>query len=297
MNSNELALLTEKNNLSKIDFAKDEMIGYKGEEIDDPGIYIIKSGQVLAGDEVLVAGDCICSESLIDDLPTYKDTIISLGDGDEPTMCIFISLKSFTNVLGDQNRLLNNGEVSNNYKKSMSQKMINTLLSNARLDDLEKIRIIGSGTFGKVWLVKHNASENMLALKIQKKIILITHKQSKSAKREKILMEMLDHPFIVNMKAAFQDAENLYMLLTVYPGGELFEYLSLNGTPGLDEDVSKFFSAGIFEALDYMHMKNIVYRDLKLENIVLDSDGYGVIIDLGFGELLFYQDIYTNPFD
>ena len=283
---NELALLVSQRHLNVISFEKEEIIGQQGEQMIDPGIYIITFGKILVGDNTLIAGDYFCAESLLSSKPMFEHTIKSLGDGNEPTKCIFISLKSFISVLGEQNRLMMaRGKSVRKLKIDKDIDEDNLIYSKVELQHLKKIRIIGSGTFGKVWIVKHVESKKALALKVQKKVQLLELKQYESVIREKNIMEMLDHPFIIRMFSAFQDEDNLFILLKMYSGGELYNRMQHRGRDGMSEEVAKFYAAGVFEALDFMHLRHIVYRDLKPENVVLDADGYIVIIDMGFGEI------------
>ena len=71
----------------------------------------------------------------------------------------------------------------------------------------------------------------------------------------------------------------------LYPGGELYSMVHQKKTDGIVKSAAQFYGAVILEALDFLHRNNIVYRDLKPENVMLDADGYCVLVDLGFGEL------------
>jgi protein kinase A len=109
-----------------------------------------------------------------------------------------------------------------------------------------------------------------------------------SAIREKEFLCHLDHPFILQLVESYQDEHNLYLLLPVIPGGELYEYLQKNKTRGrgLGNDSAAFYAACTIEALGHLHQRRIAFRDLKLENILIDEDGYGKIVDLGFAKVV-----------
>ena len=172
-----------------------------------------------------------------------------------------------------------------------------SMQEDVKFDDLERHSILGQGTFGQVWLVTTPSSGSKpYALKIQSKYELVKSQQAKGVVREKNVMTKLQHPFIINLVASYQDNQRLYMLLRLVQGGELFSYLSQNGYIGIKEEDAKFFSAGILEGLTYMHRRNIVYRDLKPENVLIDDCGYPVIVDLGFGELLCTAVIVARSF-
>jgi serine/threonine protein kinase len=95
-------------------------------------------------------------------------------------------------------------------------------------------------------------------------------------------MAKLDHPFVCKLINTFQDEACIYMLMRFVQGGELLNLIQ--GGDGVPESAAKFYAAGILEGLTHMHQRQIVYRDLKPENVLLDHDGYAVIVDFGFCE-------------
>mmetsp|Transcript_12484 Transcript_12484/g.26996 ORF Transcript_12484/g.26996 Transcript_12484/m.26996 type:complete len:827 (-) Transcript_12484:495-2975(-) len=154
------------------------------------------------------------------------------------------------------------------------------------MEDLDMIRILGAGTFGKVWLVTDKRAGGAYAMKIQVKKQLIEYNQAEGVIREKNIMELLDHPFIIKMVSSWKDDEKLYMLLKLYQGGELQSVIHTDTRDGIPEWAAVFYSANILEGLSHMHRRNIIYRDLKPENVLLDSEGYTVIVDLGFAKII-----------
>jgi protein kinase A len=117
---------------------------------------------------------------------------------------------------------------------------------------------------------------------------LLESHQIGSVKREKELLQLLSHPFILHLVSSFQDENNLYLLLPVITGGELFSQLQKRKSlgRGLPLDDAAFYSACVIEALGHFHQRNVAYRDLKLENVLIDEDGYCVIVDLGFAKVV-----------
>jgi len=157
---------------------------------------------------------------------------------------------------------------------------------NIALKDLKKHRILGVGTFGKVWLVSrvvHGKTE-AFALKIQRKRQLIQHNQVEGVIREIKTMSNLDHPFILKLVKVYQDDQTIMMLMSLVQGGELYSVMKKHKSMMLPERDSKFYAACILEGLHYMHYHSILYRDLKPENVLIDKDGYAVIVDLGFAK-------------
>jgi protein kinase X len=155
-----------------------------------------------------------------------------------------------------------------------------------QISDFDLRSTVGTGTFGRVRIVKLKGHPNRtpFALKILKKSEVIRLKQVQHVKSEKDILMMIDHPFIVTLVAAFQDTNKLYMLMEYINGGELFSYLRKEGR--LSIDASRFYTAEILLAFQYLHDRNIVYRDLKPENLLLDSEGHIKITDFGFAKIV-----------
>mmetsp|Transcript_39882 Transcript_39882/g.55427 ORF Transcript_39882/g.55427 Transcript_39882/m.55427 type:complete len:375 (+) Transcript_39882:342-1466(+) len=150
------------------------------------------------------------------------------------------------------------------------------------LADFEILDTLGTGTFGRVRLVQHKTTGQFLALKILKKHEVIRLKQVDHILSEKSILAQLNHPFIIGLYSTYQDVRNLYMLLEYSPGGEIFSHLRKSGRfPG---ETARYFVGSIILALEYMHSKDIVYRDLKPENLLLDRNGKLKIADFGFAK-------------
>jgi len=142
---------------------------------------------------------------------------------------------------------------------------------------------LGTGTFGRVRLVSYEFRKlHYFALKMLKKTEIIRLKQVEHIKAEKNILQRITHPFIVTLFASFQDEKNLYMLMEYIIGGELFSQLRKVGR--FSNDTSRFYAAEIVLALEYLHEKNIVYRDLKPENLLIDREGHMKITDFGFAK-------------
>jgi serine/threonine protein kinase len=116
----------------------------------------------------------------------------------------------------------------------------------------------------------------------KKKILKL--KQVEHIWNEKKCMEKASSGFIIKLHKTFQDDENIYMVMDYAIGGELFSHLRRAGR--FPNDVAKFFIAEIIIALDSLHQKNIMYRDLKPENVLLDEKGHVKLTDFGFAKEL-----------
>jgi len=155
-------------------------------------------------------------------------------------------------------------------------------ITHMQLDQLEKHVIVGTGTFGKVYLVKHKVTGKYYAMKTLKKTEVVRLKQVEHINSEKSILTAIKHPFIVNLYRSFQDEKYLYMVMEYVIGGELFSHLRRAGR--FNNDVTRFFAAEIVLALEYMHSLNIIYRDLKPENLLIDQQGHIKITDFGFAK-------------
>lgn len=199
---------------------------------------------------------------------------------------------------------------SRHYAPRMTQ---NTM----RLEDWEIVETLGTGTFGRVLLVRQRPSYRPtpyhpifphlyrsrhpfspspsttqksddhlphFAMKVLRKSEIVRLKQVEHINSERIILERVRHPFIVELHATYQDQINVYMLLSYIPGGELFSHLRRAGR--FSADVTRFYLASIVLAIEYLHSQNIIYRDLKPENLLLDRHGYLRIADFGFAKVV-----------
>lgn len=99
---------------------------------------------------------------------------------------------------------------------------------------------------------------------------------------EKNVLSCIDHPFIVKLHFSFQTSDKLFMILDFCPGGDLGEHLQNEGH--FSEDRSKIYICEVILALEELHDRNIIYRDLKPDNIVLDPKGHAMLTDFGLSK-------------
>ncbi|KAJ5079900.1 non-specific serine/threonine protein kinase [Anaeramoeba ignava] len=147
------------------------------------------------------------------------------------------------------------------------------------IEDFEIISVLGRGTYGKVQLVKKNGTQNYYAMKSLHKGKLAISKQIEQTIAEKEVFLRTNHPFLVSLKYSFQTDEKLFMILDYVSGGEL--YFHLKQEKRFSNERVRLYAAEIILAIEYLHKLDIIYRDLKLENILLDSDGHIKITDFG----------------
>lgn len=152
-----------------------------------------------------------------------------------------------------------------------------------KLEDLNHIKTLGTGTFGRVKLVEHRPTGDVYALKILQKSFIVKYKQQKNVMNEKMVMIKSQHPFILKLEKTFVTKNCLYFLLELVQGGELFSLLQQSGGY-LKPHYAKFYAACVVDAIGYLHKRKIVYRDLKPENLLIDAQGYIRVVDFGFAK-------------
>ena len=127
------------------------------------------------------------------------------------------------------------------------------------IDDFTSLKLIGKGSYGKVFLVQKKDDQKIYAMKILKKKAMIKRNQVNHIKTERKIMELIDHPFIVKLIYAFQTSQKLYMVMEYCPGGELFYHIQR--VERFNEEAVKFYGAQLVLALDHLHKNNIIYRE------------------------------------
>ncbi|KAL4641105.1 cGMP-dependent protein kinase 2-like [Arapaima gigas] len=150
------------------------------------------------------------------------------------------------------------------------------------LQHLQVVATLGLGGFGRVELVKLKDEDTAFALKCIKKKHVVDTRQQEHIYSEKNILQQAHSPFIVRLFRTFKDEKYVYMLLEVCLGGELWSMLRDMGA--FDESMARFCIGCVLEAFDYLHERGIVYRDLKPENLLLDSMGYVKMTDFGFAK-------------
>lgn len=179
-----------------------------------------------------------------------------------------------------------NIEIINNRTKRIP--INNPNQNNPSIKDFFIKKTIGTGSFAKVVLAtklnKFTNKEETFAIKIIKKKEMIRKNHILQTKIEKKTLQSLSHPFIIELKYAFQDKKRLYLVTDFCSGGELFYHLSKLGY--FNENAIKFYASQIIIVFEYLHSLGILYKDLKPENVLISYDGYIKLIDFGLSEIL-----------
>jgi CRP-like cAMP-binding protein len=257
-------------------------------------MYIVKSGAVKvtkvtkdeAGVETtedlptIASGDYFGERALLSGEPRAA-TITASTD----VVCLKLDAAAFHILLGPLEVIMK-GRVNGYTEKQEPEEVASDDQPNQRekykWEDLTVLGTLGQGSFGHVQLVKHEPSGETFALKgVSKQQIVDTHQQG-HIMSEKRVMSRLQHPFIIRLFATYKDQNQLYFLLEPVLGGELFTVLRKYNL--FKEPATRFYSGSVILAFEYLHSKNTVYRDLKPENLLLDSEGYIKVADFGFAK-------------
>ena len=228
---------------------------------------------------------------------------VTVCDGDMD--CLKLDREGFTLLLGPLGDIMNrkieqeydvrspNSKKSDKNKTSSENKQKNddprldmeNRKVNARLRDFKIIGTLGKGSFGHVELVTLTTEPNRyFALKTVHKSHVVQLGQQEHIINEKNVLSSLNSLFIVRLFATYKNRNSVFFLLECVLGGELFALL--RDRQAFDEPTSQFYAACVIEAFDHMHNKNIIYRDLKPENLLLDSTGYLKVTDFGFAKVV-----------
>lgn len=186
-----------------------------------------------------------------------------------------INYESFCNFINEKKIILeNNIKHTENY------------LNNEKIseDDFDIIKLLGKGAFGKVFLAEKKGTNELFALKVISKSSVIKKNTFEYLKNEKIIMQSVNHPFVLKLEYFFSNPEYVFFALKFKTGGELYKYLSKQSR--FNESVVKFYACQILLGLEYIHSLNIIYRDLKPENILLDENGNAVLADFGISKVI-----------
>lgn len=161
--------------------------------------------------------------------------------------------------------------------------------------DFEFLKLIGRGTFGRVFQVRKKDTKRIYAMKVLSKKEIIAKKEvAHTIGERKILQRSLDSPFLVGLKFSFQTDTDLYLITDFKSGGELFWHLQKETR--FSEERARFYIAELVLALEHLHKYDIVYRDLKPENILLDATGHVALCDFGLSKPDLASDELTNTF-
>uniref|UniRef100_A0A8C1KVW7 non-specific serine/threonine protein kinase n=1 Tax=Cyprinus carpio TaxID=7962 RepID=A0A8C1KVW7_CYPCA len=162
----------------------------------------------------------------------------------------------------------------NRYEKSVS--CLREL--QVKLDDFDRVKLIGRGAFGAVQLVRHKVSQQVYAMKQLSKFEMVKRSDSAFFWEERDIMAFSKSPWIVQLCCAFQDEKYLYLVMEFMPGGDL---VTLTSNYDIPEEWARFYTAEVVLALDAIHSMGFIHRDIKPDNMLLDRNGHLKLADFG----------------
>jgi Protein kinase domain/Ankyrin repeats (many copies) len=147
---------------------------------------------------------------------------------------------------------------------------------------------LGKGSFGEVFLVSKQDTGMLYAMKVLRKDKIVSHNLIRYALTERNVLSYIRHPFIVSLNYAFQTSEKLFLILDYCPGGDMSSHLIAEKR--FTEQRARIYICEILLALEELHKRDIIFRDLKPDNIVLDKDGHALLTDFGLSK----EGVYEN---
>jgi len=196
--------------------------------------------------------------------------------------CYTLDRTAFTNLVGDITDP-DHGAKDEDKEDLRPTKIVNQHLAKISLDQLQVIKPLGAGGFGMVKLVSVNGvPDRAFALKCIQKARVVQYGQQRHIMDEKNILMQIDSPFLLGLHKTFKDNKFVYLLTDAYLGGDLWRLLHSKG-PFSDTN-ARFYVGCVLEAFAYLHKRQYVYRDLKPENLMIDSKGYVKVVDLGFAK-------------
>jgi len=185
--------------------------------------------------------------------------------------------------IGNQNRNNDWGDMMQKNVAVFYEKYDIQDKNTAALEDFTRFCTLGEGAFGRVMMLQNHYDKVYYAVKILRKEKVIEMQQESNCLNEKRVMQALTNPFIVNLAYHMKNNSYCFMVMEFITGGEMFDLLQDNGGP-LDLADVQFYMSNVILGFEYLQECNIVYRDLKPENVLLAGDGYAKIADFGLSK-------------
>jgi cGMP-dependent protein kinase len=174
-----------------------------------------------------------------------------------------------------------------NIESNMKEYLMNRLHlqdNTVELKDLDYLSVLGSGNYGSVSLVQNRKSKFCYAIKGIAKKQIDFEQLHKNLELERAILLQIDHPFIVKLVKTLKDTKFVYFLMEHIKGKELFD--SIRDIGLLTKPQAQFYSASMMLAVEYLHERKFIYRDIKPENIIVVENGYIKLIDFGTAKII-----------
>ncbi|KAJ8725588.1 hypothetical protein PYW08_003771 [Mythimna loreyi] len=197
--------------------------------------------------------------------------------------CLTLERGPFTELLGNLEELKKIRHEAPRLSQQKKSSQVKSEFEFVELKDLEIVGTMGVGGFGRVELVQYKPNKSLtFALKCLKKVDMVQQQQQEHAYNEKNIMMSCKNPFICRLYRTFKDNKYIYFLMEPVLGGDVWTILQKQRY--FPENVARFMMACVVEAFAYLHSKDIIYRDLKPENLMFDKQGYIKLVDFGFAK-------------
>ena len=190
--------------------------------------------------------------------------------------------------------LNNSHHIKKNYENNNIKNFENFTKTKITPNDFICLGQIGKGSFGEVFLVKKIENSKLFAMKVLSKEKIFNQNLLKYAITERNVLSVSDHPFIVKLNYAFQTSSKLFLILDYCINGDLSKHLYYEKR--FSETRAKYYICEIILALEHLHKLNIIFRDLKPDNVVLDNEGHVKITDFGLCKEGIFDGNYTKSF-
>ncbi|CAD7949721.1 unnamed protein product [Amoebophrya sp. A120] len=205
--------------------------------------------------------------------------------------CLALTRTRFDHLLGPLQELMQK-KIDEKAAPKQTPAMLGTR-PKVDLNDLKRLGLLGCGGFGAVTLEKHKRTGDVYALKALSKGYIVKMKMQKGVMREKEILLLCQSKFIIALYQTFKSKEHLFFLLEPAMGGELFATYHKRRFHG-SVSKARFYSASVVLAFEHLHERNIVFRDLKPENLLLDVKGFCKLTDMGLAKILTSGKTYTT---
>jgi CRP-like cAMP-binding protein/tRNA A-37 threonylcarbamoyl transferase component Bud32 len=209
-----------------------------------------------------------------------RATATAAGTGESSgAVCYSLSGAAFRMIFGDKLVSEMSGALE---ARKASDESADAKAASISVKDLNGIRILGEGSYGKVTLVRHEVTGRTYALKQIKKSHVKKMKQEPHIRTERAVLTNVNHPFVCNLVRTFKNSHSVYFLMEAVLGGEL--YAQMKRVKKFGPSHAKFYAAQVAAVFEHLHARHIIFRDLKPENLLIAHDGYLKMVDFGLAK-------------
>jgi cGMP-dependent protein kinase 1 len=286
--------------LEETTYFKGDTICLEGE--DEGLLYVIYEGECnyltptseATSEQIIQKGDWIGEEQLLNNT-AHTRTVIVTSDA---VTALALNKSAYELVVGASKDEQMKGKTLEEFQKKLYEMELHRRRKLTRrisfknidaarrpINECSVVGALGEGSFGLVLLLRDKEAEVEYALKCLSKEHLQKENQTAMVKNERNVMRLMDSPFVIHLHSSYEDSKFIYFALEVASGGELFDVFGDNNLWG-SMDHAKFFAACVSLGLAHIHSRRVIWRDLKLENCLLDHKGYLKLTDMGIAKIV-----------